>query len=119
MNKNTRQTKPLGRSTKEDNAGLSLLRPRLIEIIADNYVYFNEILQNIYTTIVNVITKPISPFISRLRSQKFSHCKLTTIGAIFKIRIDFKLKRPFCQPPFETRFFNRDLTPHCSSYKSF
>lgn len=72
MKNTNRQTLPLGRSTKAEKAGLSLLRPRLIEIIGDNYVYFNEILQNIYTTIVNVISKPISPFIARLSSKKFS-----------------------------------------------
>jgi len=71
MKNTNRQTLPLGRSTKEENAGLSLLRPRLIEIIGDNYVYFNEILQNICTSIVNVISKPISPFIARLKSFKF------------------------------------------------
>jgi hypothetical protein len=48
MKTETYQTSPKGRSTKADKAGLSLLRPRLIEIIGDNYVYFNEILQNIY-----------------------------------------------------------------------
>ncbi len=74
MNKNTRQTKPLGRSTKEDNAGLSLLRPRLIEIIADNYVYFNEILQNIYTTVLNMVTKTVSPFLKRLTQKKILSC---------------------------------------------
>lgn len=71
MKNTNRQTSPIGRSTKEEKAGLSLLRPRLIEIIGDNYVYFNEILQNICTGIKTFISKTVSPFIARLKSKKF------------------------------------------------
>ncbi len=67
MKKETRQTKPLGRSTKEDNAGLSLLRPRLFEVIGDTYNYFNEIIQNTF--------KAMSPFLKRLIQKKFPAAK--------------------------------------------
>ena len=59
MNKNTRQTKPLGRSTKEDNAGLSLLHPQLFTVIGDTYKYYNEIVKN------------VSDFLGRLTAKKF------------------------------------------------
>lgn len=51
MNKNIRQTKPLGRSTKEDNAGLSLPTPIIsklpfyTDVLSDlnsSYFYFNH-----------------------------------------------------------------------------
>lgn len=103
MNKNTRQIKPLGRSTKEDNAGLSLLRPRLFEVIGDTYNYFNAIIQNTF--------KAMSPFLKRLTQKKFSHASLTTFDKVINIKIDFLLKRPFCQSPFEYRWFNRNLMP--------
>lgn len=59
MNKNTRQIKPLGRSTKEDNAGLSLLQPTLFSFEGQVIKYYNE------------TSKNTSDFIARLISKKF------------------------------------------------
>lgn len=59
MKKNTRQTKPLGRSTKEDNAGLSLLQPTLFSFEGQVIKYYNE------------TSKNTSDFIARLISKKF------------------------------------------------
>lgn len=103
MKQNNRQISPFGRSTEEKQAGLSLLRPRLIEIIGDNYVYFNEILQNIYTTVISVVSKVMSPFLKRLTFKKFAHVSLQRyeVSCKLDIKIDFILKRPFCQPKVE------------------
>lgn len=109
MKNTNRQTSPLGRSTLEENAGLSLLRPRLIEIIGDNYVYFNEILQNIYTTIVNVISKPISPFIVRLTQIKFNLSHLTDFGSVISIRISKKSEYRDSLDIHRIHLFNKNL----------
>lgn len=71
MNKNTRQTKPLGRSTKEDNAGLSLLQPTLFSYEGQVIKYYNEFTQT--------LSKSSSNFIAHLISKKFDvlsifHC---------------------------------------------
>ena len=54
MNKNTRQTKPLGRSTKKNNAGLSLPVSPLFQCTGNAFIYYNE-----------------SPFIKNLKRIKF------------------------------------------------
>ena len=57
MNKNTRQTKPLGRSTKEDNAGLSLLQPTLFSFEGQSIKYYNEISKNTFSFFNHLISK--------------------------------------------------------------
>lgn len=101
MKQNNRQTLPLGRSTKADNAGLSLLRPRLFEVIGDTYNYFNEIIQNTF--------KSISPFLKRLTQKKFSHASITVFDKVINFKIDFHLKRPFCLPSTQYYWFNKNL----------
>lgn len=68
MNKNTRQTKPLGRSTKEDNAGLSLQHSQLFTVVNDTYKYYNEIVEN------------VSDFLGRLTSKKFKNIDVVCFG---------------------------------------
>ena len=100
MKQNNRQTSPFGRSTKADNAGLSLLRPRLFEVIGDTYNYFNEIIHNILTI--------SSDFLNRLTQKKFSHSKFTHafISRSIMISIDFKLLRPYSYSPKVNYFFS-------------
>ena len=86
MNKNTRQTKPLGRSTKEDNAGLSLLHLQLFTVIGDTYKYYNEIVKN------------ISDFLVRLTANKFKNVSLSSGFsdlAIFRVSIHCNSLNPF------------------------
>jgi len=59
MNKNTCQTCPKARTTKEDNAGLSLLQPTLFSFEGQVIKYYNE------------TSKNTSEFIARLTSKKF------------------------------------------------
>ena len=64
MKQNNRQTSPFGKSTKADNAGLSLLHPQLFTVIGDTYKYYNAIVKN------------VSDFLGRLTAKKFSMCPL-------------------------------------------
>lgn len=59
MKQNNRQTSPLGRSTEEKQAGLSLPQPSLFTVDGNAYKYYNESAKN------------ISKFIDRLTSKKF------------------------------------------------
>lgn len=59
MKENNRQTSPLGRSTEEKQAGLSLPQPSLFTVDGNAYKYYNESAKN------------ISKFIDRLTSKKF------------------------------------------------
>ncbi|MFH0708744.1 MAG: hypothetical protein V2A75_00920 [Pseudomonadota bacterium] len=54
MKKETRQTLPLGRSTKENKAGLSLPVSPLFQCTGNAFIYYNE-----------------SPFIKNLKRIKF------------------------------------------------
>lgn len=54
MKQNNRQTLPLGRSTKKNNAGLSLPISPLFQVSGNTFIYYNE-----------------SPFIARLKRIKF------------------------------------------------
>ena len=60
MKQINRQTSPLGRSTKAEYAGLSLLHLQLFTVVGDTYKYYNEIVKN------------VSDFITRLISKKFN-----------------------------------------------
>ncbi|MDD5212109.1 MAG: hypothetical protein PHV62_06820 [Sulfuricurvum sp.] len=80
MKQNNRQTSPLGRSTEEKQAGLSLLRPKLFTVVQDNYVYFNEIIHNILTS--------SSDFFNRLTQKKFSKCPLLRFSNQRKIIVN-------------------------------
>jgi len=55
MNKNIRQTKPFGISTKEDNAGLSLLQPTLFSFDGQVIKYYNETSNNTSDFIADLI----------------------------------------------------------------
>jgi hypothetical protein len=59
MNKNTCQTCPKARTTKEDNAGLSLLQPTLFSFEGQVIKYYNE------------TSKNTSDFVARLIRSKF------------------------------------------------
>lgn len=59
MKQNNRQTSPLGRSTEEKQAGLSLPQPSLFTVDGNAYKYYNESAKN------------ISNFIARLTAKKF------------------------------------------------
>ncbi len=72
MKQNNRQTLPLGRSTKAEYAGLSLLHPQLFTVVDDTYKYYNEIVKN------------VSDFLGRLMFKKFS---------TFKTMIDFSRRQ--------------------------
>ncbi|MBV5278223.1 MAG: hypothetical protein J0647_04185 [Campylobacteraceae bacterium] len=70
MKNTNRQISPLGRSTKKNNAGLSLLRPKLFTVVGHTYKYFNEVFQNIS----KIISKSNPSFIfnfARLTQKKF------------------------------------------------
>lgn len=54
MKQNNRQIKPLGRSTKKNNAGLSLPILPLFQVTGNTFIYYNE-----------------SPFIKNLKRIKF------------------------------------------------
>jgi len=47
MKQNNRQTSPLGRSTEEKQAGLSLPQPSLFTVDGNAYKYYNESAKNI------------------------------------------------------------------------
>lgn len=100
MKNTNRQTLPLGRSTLEENAGLSLLHPQLFTVVGDTYKYYNEIAQT--------ISKNTSDFISRLTSKKFSKCPLLCFPNQRKIIVNThsSIKRAFCRPSFSNYKFS-------------
>lgn len=85
MKQNNRQISPLGRSTEEKQAGLSLPQPSLFTVDGNAYKYYNESAKN------------ISKFIARLIRKKFIHAQLP-----FSFYHDTKY--------LSVRVFNKDLS---------
>jgi hypothetical protein len=107
MKQNNRQTLPLGRSTKKNNAGLSLLRPKLFTVVGDTYKYFNEVFHNILT-ICSDIPNRISFSIARLTQKKFLNCSLSLFPnqRYLIIKTKSTIKRAFFRPPFSQYKFS-------------
>lgn len=69
MKTETYQTSPKGRSTKADNAGLSLLPPTLFSFEGQVIKYYNE------------TSKNTSDFIARLISKKYHYSNISTTNS--------------------------------------
>lgn len=108
MKNTNRQISPLGRSTKKEKAGLSLLRPKLFTVVGDTYKYFNEIFQNFIST---PISKTISPFIARLTQIKFNLTHLTNFGSVISIRISKQSQYRSSLDIHRIHWFNKNCMP--------
>lgn len=108
MKNTNRQTLPLGRSTKAEKAGLSLLRPKLFTVVGDTYKYFNEIFQK---NISKPISKAISPFIARLTQIKFNLSHLTNFGSVISIRVSKKSEYRNSLDIQRIHWFNKNCMP--------
>lgn len=79
-NTNSQISPNTGRSTQEENAGLSLPQPSLFIFDGNAYRYYNDNPQN--------IVKNSSDLIARLTSKKFSQCHLLLFPNLRKIIVN-------------------------------